>query len=59
MELYYPSISCGSYSVELTPTFSFLSVSKSGAFGPDGVTTFYDTLSIDTTLIDIGTDVGS
>jgi hypothetical protein len=51
MELAFPTISCGSYSIELTPSKSWLSVSKSGAFGPDGVTTFYDTITIDQTLL--------
>jgi hypothetical protein len=38
---------CGTYSVELTPSLSYLSVSQSGALAPDGVTLFYDTLIID------------
>jgi hypothetical protein len=58
MELYFPSISCGSYSIELIPAHSYMSVSKSGAFGPDGVTQFYDTLTIDQSLL-AGSDVGT
>jgi hypothetical protein len=38
MEDYFANISCGSYSVELTPALDFLTVSKSGAMGLDGVT---------------------
>jgi hypothetical protein len=38
MEEYFGSAACGSYSVELTPALDFLTISKSGAMGPDGVT---------------------
>ena len=58
MEDVFANVHCGSYSVELSPATAFLSVTKSGAFGPDGATQFYDTLTIDQSLLtdsDIGT----
>ena len=51
-------MSCGSYSVELTPYLDFLSISKSGAVGPDGITSFYDTLTVDQIWL-IDSDIGT
>jgi hypothetical protein len=47
MQAYFPAVNCGTYSIELTPVQSFLTASKSGVVGADGVTPFYDTLTID------------
>ena len=58
MEKSFPSVNCGSYSLEFTPSLNYLSVSKSGAVGPDGTTEYYDTLTIDQSLLE-SSDAGT